>query len=279
MRPLLVASLVLAASVLHAATDSLAEALAEAEQAPVVNAKVDRRPAPASIANEVQTIADQGTPAWIGYRVPIVRRTTASLRTSETCCGRCRLEPPTDLVVLARAEARRLVELRPVSVDCDIDAAGMTLIWFDSVNADDSIRWLESLAVNASGRSTTRIANAALVALGLHASSAAAPVLVRFAREGHTTHLRGQALVWLAQRAAAQALPTITTAIDQDPETEVKRRAVFALSQMPRDEGIPRLIELARTHKNPEVRRQAFLQLGQSNDPRAITFFSDILLK
>jgi hypothetical protein len=148
-------------------------------QAPVVNAKIERRVAPAAIAKEVQTIADQGAAAWVGYRVPMVRRATASLRTSDTCCGRCRLEPPTDLVVLARVEGRRLVELRPVSVDCDIDAAGMTLVWFDGVNPDDSIRWLESLAVDASGRTTTRIADAALTALGQHASPAAAPVRSR----------------------------------------------------------------------------------------------------
>ena len=35
----------------------------------------------------------------------------------------CRLEPPTDLVVLARVEAKTMVELRALSVDCDVDAA------------------------------------------------------------------------------------------------------------------------------------------------------------
>jgi hypothetical protein len=249
-----------------------------AAQAPVINATVDRRPATTSIARDVQSIADQGAPAWVGYRVPIIRRADAALRVTDVR-GRCRLEPATELVVLARVEAKRLVEVRPVSVDCDVDAAGMTLVWFDSVNPDDSIRWLETLAVNASGRSATRIADTALNALAQHAAPAAAPVLARFAREGATTHLRGQALVWLAQRAAAQAIPVITAAIDQDPEIEVKRRAVQALSQMPRDEGIPRLIDLARTHRNMELRRLAFVYLGQSNDPRALTFFSDILLK
>jgi hypothetical protein len=250
-----------------------------AAQAPVVNAKVDRQPAPQSIAREVQAIADRGGAGWVGYRVPMIRAASAPMRIGETCCGRCRLEPPTELVVLARVEARRLVELRPVSVDCDIDAAGMTLVWFESVSPDDSIRWLESLAANASGRSATRLADAALVALAQHAAPAAAPVLVRFARDGATAHLRGQSLVWLARRAAAQAVPAITAAIDQDPETEVKQRAVFALFQMPRDESIPRLIDLARSHRNLEVRRQAFLYLGQSNDPRALAFFSDILLQ
>ena len=67
--------------------------------------------------------------------------------------------------------------------------------------------------------------------------------------------------------------------ITADPEIEVKKKAVFALSQLPADEGVPKLIEVARTHRNPEVRKQAFFWLGQSHDPRAVTFFEDVLLK
>jgi hypothetical protein len=267
VRQFVAAGLLLAATAQHAAA-----------QAPVVNAKVERRAAPASIAREVQAITAQGAAAWIGYRVPMIQRANTTLRVTDTR-GRCRLEPPTELVVLARVEAKRLVEVRPVLVDCDIDAAGMPLIWFDGVNPDESIRWLESLAADASGRSTTRIADSALLALAQHAAPAAAPVLVRFAREGATSHLRGQALVWLAQRAAAQAVPAINAAIEQDPEAEVKRRALQALTQMPRDEGIPRLIDIARAHRNLELRRQAFIYLGQSNDPRAVAFLTDIVLK
>jgi hypothetical protein len=51
------------------------------------------------------------------------------------------------------------------------------------------------------------------------------------------------------------------------------------LSQMPRDEGVPKLIDVARANRNPEVRKQAMFWLGQSNDPRAVKFFEDILLK
>ena len=91
--------------------------------------------------------------------------------------------------------------------------------------------------------------------------------------------MRGQALFWLATRASREALSAITGAIENDPDTEVKKKAVFALSQMPKDEGVPRLIDVARTNKNGEVRKQAMFWLGQSNDPRAIKFFEEILLK
>ena len=56
-------------------------------------------------------------------------------------------------------------------------------------------------------------------------------------------------------------------------------KAVFALSQLPKDEGVPLLIKVARTNTNLEVRKQAMFWLGQSKDPRAIDFFSEVLRK
>ena len=82
-----------------------------------------------------------------------------------------------------------------------------------------------------------------------------------------------------ARCAGDKAIGTITDAIANDPETDVKRRAVFALSQLPKDEGVPRLIEVARTNGNAAVRKQAMFWLGQSNDPRALKFFEEILFK
>ena len=71
---------------------------------------------------------------------------------------------------------------------------------------------------------------------------------------------------------------TIDAAL-KDPELEVKKLAVNALVRFPNQEGVPKLIEVARTHSNAEVRRQAMLRLGDTKDPRAVEFFSQILLK
>jgi len=89
--------------------------------------------------------------------------------------------------------------------------------------------------------------------------------------------VRGQALFWLAQKAGKKAASTITDAIENDPNTEVKKKAVFALSQLPKDDGVPKLIEVARNNRNPAVRKQAMFWLGQSNDPRALAFFEEVL--
>jgi HEAT repeat protein len=101
--------------------------------------------------------------------------------------------------------------------------------------------------------------------------------MIRMAKDDESTHVRGQALFWLAQKAGQKAMGAITGAIDNDPDTEVKKKAVFALSQMPKDEGVPKLIEVAKTNRNREVRKQAMFWLGQSNDPRALDFFEQVL--
>jgi HEAT repeat protein len=252
-------------------------ATAASAQAPVINAVVERRQAAQPVAREVQAVADRGAVSWVGYRVPMARVAGMTVRSSDTCCGRCRLEPPTELVVLARVEAKTLVEIRPIAVDCDVDAAGMPLVWLDGVKPDDSVAWLASLATGTAP--PRRVADSALVALAQHASPAAAPELVRVAREAMASGTRTQALFWLAQRAAQRAIASVDATSDADPDTEVKKQAVLALSRLPRDEGIPRLIEVARTHRNLEVRRQAMFWLGQSRDVRAVDFFAEILLK
>jgi HEAT repeat protein len=54
---------------------------------------------------------------------------------------------------------------------------------------------------------------------------------------------------------------------------------VFALSQRPREEGIPALIAVAKTNRDPEIRRKALFWLGQSEDPRALDLFEQLLTK
>ena len=261
---------------LLAALVLLSAAVSLPAQSPVVNAVVERRTPSADFARDVQSIAGRPTAAWIGYRVPIQRRREVSIQTGDSCCGRCRLAPPTDLVVLARVQGGAVAELRSLAVDCDMDAGSMPLVWFDGVNADASVAWLSTL-VTAQTDGTRRISENALVAITQHAGPSASAALVRFAQTG-TTQMRGRALSWLAQRAANEALPAIDAAL-KDPELEVKKQAVNALARFPNQEGIPKLIEIARSYPNPEVRRQAILRLGDTKDPRAVDFFAQILLK
>ena len=85
-------------------------------------------------------------------------------------------------------------------------------------------------------------------------------------------------MFWLGQAAGDAATRGLTDLVDDTSvAVEVKESAVFALSQRPRDEGVPALIRIARTHRNPELRRKAIFWLGQSEDPRALALFEELL--
>jgi HEAT repeat protein len=89
---------------------------------------------------------------------------------------------------------------------------------------------------------------------------------------------RRSAIFWLGQAAGAQvdqALDSIAS--DNRSDREVRKQAVFALSQRSSAEAVPALIRVARTSRDPELRKTALFWLGQSEDPRAIDLFEEIL--
>jgi hypothetical protein len=127
--------------------------------------------------------------------------------------------------------------------------------------------------------SSDRVREKAIFGLSVSKEPEAVPAMIEVAKNDRSGHVRGQALFWLAQKAGQQAAAAITTAIDDDPDTSVKKQAVFALQQLPPDQGVPLLIQVARNNRNAAVRKQAMFWLGQSQDPRAVKFFEEILLR
>ncbi|MBZ0113178.1 MAG: HEAT repeat domain-containing protein [Thermoanaerobaculia bacterium] len=101
--------------------------------------------------------------------------------------------------------------------------------------------------------------------------------LLELARGHQSAAIRGSALFWVAQEAGEVATATLERAVVEDPDREVREQAVFGLSQLPAERGVPALIKVARTHRDPEVREAAFFWLGQSNDPRALDLFAEVL--
>ena len=105
------------------------------------------------------------------------------------------------------------------------------------------------------------------------------PTLLRIARaRSIPVETRRQAVFWLGQaagEAATRGLDSIV--VDTSSDLEVRKQAVFALSQRPAEEGVPALIRVARTSRHPELRKTALFWLGQSEDPRALALFEEIL--
>lgn len=107
------------------------------------------------------------------------------------------------------------------------------------------------------------------------------PALIKIARNPDLPRsTRSQSVFWVGQAAGDAATANLNSLVlDNSIDREVREQAVFALSQRPRDEGVPALIAVARTNKDPEIRKKALFWLGQSNDPRALDLFEELLTK
>ncbi len=266
-------------------------ALAQAPRPNLTNAKFDSRAFSGNLASQIQSSA----PAWFGYAIKTARGDHQSCCWNESNLAGCRLEggsgttitgqvsntaiplEGTDtLAVLFRVENNRVEKVHVYSLDCPLDAGGLSFIWLTDVPGAASISYLEKLI--ASSTSERRL-DGALFGISQHDVPEGLDALIRLAKSDPSAHTRGQALFWLAQKAGQRASSTIQNAIENDPDTGVKKRAVFALSQLPKDEAVPKLIEIARNQKNREVQKQAFFWLGQTHDPRALAFFEQVLNK
>ena len=270
---------------------ALAASASFAQQPNVVNARIVARAAQPDVARAIDAIVKaQVEPAWIGYAVAALNnglfghndgwsercrleQQRVDPATNAPVQGPIRLEPSPTVMVLVRVQAGAMTRVRSLSGDCQVDAGGLQLFWLGDANSAQSVDFLKTLVGSADSRDKSE---AALSAIALHRDPAAAAAILDLAKSG-TPRIRQRALVWIARRAESQAAGIITQAIDNDPDVEVKRQAVFALSQLPRDEATPLLIKLARSHTHPVVRKQAMFWLGQSKDPRALTFFEEVL--
>ena len=145
------------------------------------------------------------------------------------------------------------------------------------VPAPAAADYLLSLAANEDGR----VSKEAVFPATLADSAVVWPQLLAIAKDAtRPKATRKSAVFWVAQaagKAASEGLEELVT--DDSDDNDVRESAVFAISQLRKDEGVPILIRIVRTHPDPGIRKKAMFWLGQSNDPRAISLFEELLLK
>ncbi|HEY6809343.1 MAG TPA: HEAT repeat domain-containing protein [Gemmatimonadales bacterium] len=187
----------------------------------------------------------------------------------------CACQPgPVRLVLTVRGG--RVDRLRAyVGGDWKPAATGVTDL--GTVGAAEAARFLLDLAAQDDGR----VAEEAVFPATLADSVTVWPDLFTLARNAQApARARRSAVFWLGQAAGVAATKGLDSlASDDDLNRDVRDAAVFALSQQPNSIGVPALISIARSNKSPEVRKKAIFWLGQSNDPRALALFEELLSK
>jgi HEAT repeat protein len=122
-----------------------------------------------------------------------------------------------------------------------------------------------------------RIRTRAISALESNKEPESLDLLISLSQTDKDAKVRAQAVRELGHKRDAKAIAAIGAALDKDTDLTVQRAACSALQGLPDGEGIPRLIQLAKETKNQQIRRQAMSSLQNSHDPRALSFFEDVL--
>jgi hypothetical protein len=169
-------------------------------QGRIANAVTETRSAAQGLEREIGAIAARGTPAWIGYSVPIGPG-------SGGFCSAVMLEPPTQLLVLARLDQGKVVKVRTLTPNCEVDAGGVPVVWLTNVNPGQSVAWLAGFVSPSPDRrgETGDLSRPALAAIGMHATDGA-PKLIQIVRTTTDRQLRKQAMSWLGRSKDPQAV-------------------------------------------------------------------------
>jgi hypothetical protein len=279
-----------AAARLVAAASCLTLGGTAAAQGRITNAAIENRPAAEGVERAVRAVAARGTASWIGYRVPMVAGTrhlccADAPQAGGSCCGMCRLErgsgvtltdvatpglhvalePPTELLVLARVEAGEIVRVRTFTVDCEIDAGGMPLVWLTDVKPEDSVAWLVTLVTAAAdaGRQGDRVAAAAIGAVALHDLPSVDRVLGGFVALTAPESRRRETAFWLGTARGEPGAQLLARMVAQDPSDAVREQALFGLSVSTRDSAQAALLSAARDDRSPRIRGRALFWLAQ----------------
>ncbi len=146
-----------------------------------------------------------------------------------------------------------------------------------TVSTKDAATYLLALALKDESRASEKAIFPAVLA----DSVTIWPDLLKVAKADNVSRkVKRSAVFWLGQAAGDAATRGLTDLVDDSgADREVRETAVFALSQRPRDEGVPALIRIARQNKDPDLRRKAIFWLGQSDDPRALSLFEELLTR
>ena len=281
---------------------ALASGLALA-QGRIANAKTETRAVAQSLEQEVRSVAARGGVTWIGYRAPMVAGPrqmccydTIASASSGGCCGQCRLEggsgvtmsqtdsrvslePPTELIVLARVDGRAGIQpgdvvsrIRTFTPDCDIDAAGMPLVWLNDVKPDDSVAWLTTLVRSApvTGDPHERVAKPALAAIAMHNVAAADRALEGFISANRDEWIRSETAFWLGNSRGETGARLLARLVTQDPSEKVREKAVFGLSLSKEPAALTTLLATARNDTSTRVRGRALSWLAHTAGQQAV---------
>jgi hypothetical protein len=242
-----------------------------AQAPPARNAKVETRSVTTGLEQQFKTLAQAG-PAWIGWAVAAVpgQHSGCDAENAVRSPGPVLLEPPDRVNVLLRVDQGAVVKVRILSPECELDAGGLPLDWFENVKASESIALLSTL-VAGSGH----VVEGALAAIAMHRDPAADQAFERFTAPSQPEALRTKAVFWLGAARGRRGYELLKRIVAEDSNDKVRERAVFALFVSKESEATDLLIATAKNDRSAHVRGQAYFWLAQKAGKKALGALTD----
>jgi HEAT repeat protein len=174
-----------------------------------------------------------------------------------------KLEGPTHLAVLLRAEGGVVGKVRAFTEDCPLDAGGLPVHWLTEVKPAESVALLVRYAEADSGGHRS-MADQAVAAVAQHAAAEATAALEKLATSPQRSEAtRKSAVFWLANARGRAGYQVVARLVREDASDKLREHAVFALTQSHEPEAIPAIIKVAHDDRSPHVRGQALFWLAQ----------------
>lgn len=235
--------------------------------------------ATADLGSDFRSLASRiDSPAWVAYSVPRVPRAFRDdHRYGDPYCGTFYLEEQNKdfhdggdegdtFLVLLRLAAGEVEKIRAVSTACEIDAGGLDVHAFSSVDPRQSVELLTAVADRARLK---RLSRDALFAIAVHDDPSADGVLERVALGDLDWGERNQAVFWLG---AARERPgfEILERLARSSDADLRHQVTFGLHASRVPEAVETLIAMARNDESRRVRSQALFWLAQEAGRRAV---------
>src|SRR6266404_4619514 len=245
----------------------------------ITNAKAEEREVKAGLAQEVDTWTAAADKAqWLGYSVPAVAGDhkmccgdSGGDWNGGRGCGPCRLEGPGNIVILLRAEGRKIQKTRAVSENCVLDAGGLQITWLTGVKAADSVKLLERFvdSKELDERGGDRLSRGALMAIAMHGDASADQALAGFVAPDKLEGMRKEAAFWAGEARGAAGVQLLKRMAKEDPSSEVRAQVTFALSISRENNAVDEMIRMAHEDSSGHVRGQALFWLAQKAGNKA----------
>lgn len=245
------------------------------------NAKMTQETASAGLSAKFEAILQSGESTWVGYEVA----TRGRNRGSWNGCGEVHYLEPREreseeartevgrAAVLLRIGAKALEKVDVSSEQCPIDAGGMRVHWITDARADDSVGFLSGLLSRTNLE--RKFADTLLMAVAIHQTPLATPVLRDFARSGPDLHLREQAAFWLGVERGSEGFLALKD-LEHDSSPEFRKKLTFDISQNSDPRAVDELLRLAKTDDSVEVRGQAVFWLAQKAGKKQAANIGDL---